>query len=77
MMFTMASSFTAAFFLPIYFQSVKGATPLMSGVYTLPTVLGQLVFSVLSGLISRFTTMLCTLHGLNTKLTLPTMILVP
>nr|EAQ70704.1 hypothetical protein MGCH7_ch7g111 [Pyricularia oryzae 70-15] len=32
-------------------QSVKGATPVMSGVYTLPTVLGQLVFSVLSGLI--------------------------
>ncbi|TLS22475.1 uncharacterized protein PpBr36_10041 [Pyricularia pennisetigena] len=45
------SSFTAAFFLPIYFQSVKGATPVMSGVYTLPTVLGQLLFSVLSGLI--------------------------
>lgn len=65
MMFAMASSFTAAFSLPIYFQSVKGATPVMSGVYTLPTVLGQLVFSVLSGLISKFSQLF--LHDENTR----------
>lgn len=51
--FLMASSLTTSFFLPIYFQSVLGATPSMSGVYTLPTVLSQLIFAVLSGVIIR------------------------
>jgi len=37
------------YFLPIYFQSVKGASPLESGVDTLPTFAGSLFFGVLGG----------------------------
>ncbi|KAK3360512.1 putative MFS multidrug transporter [Lasiosphaeria hispida] len=40
-----------AFYLPIYFQSVKGVSPFTSGVYVLPNILSSLVFSVVSGLL--------------------------
>ncbi|PON22595.1 major facilitator superfamily transporter [Trichoderma gamsii] len=43
------------YFLPIYFQAVKGLTPLRSGVNTLPNVAGGLVFAILGGvLLSKF-----------------------
>ncbi|OPB45969.1 hypothetical protein A0O28_0060890 [Trichoderma guizhouense] len=41
--------FLAAYFVPIYFQTVKGASPLLSGVYMLPAILAQLLGAVLSG----------------------------
>ncbi|ETS86472.1 hypothetical protein PFICI_00300 [Pestalotiopsis fici W106-1] len=41
--------FVANFYLPIYFQAVKGNSPTMSGVYLLPGILSQLLFVVLSG----------------------------
>lgn len=41
--------FLAAYFIPIYFQTVKGASPLLSGVYMLPAILTQLLGAVLSG----------------------------
>ncbi|KAK4449641.1 major facilitator superfamily domain-containing protein [Podospora aff. communis PSN243] len=41
--------FSAGYFLPLFFQAVKGATPVMSGVYVLPSVLSQLVFAGMSG----------------------------
>ncbi|KAK4214355.1 major facilitator superfamily domain-containing protein [Rhypophila decipiens] len=41
--------FVANFYLPVYFQAVKGTGPTMSGVYLLPGILSQLVFIVLSG----------------------------
>jgi len=34
---------SAAYFLPIYFQAVGGATPAMSGVYALASILSQVV----------------------------------
>jgi len=37
------------YYLPIYFQAVKGVSPTLSGVYLLPSILSQIVFSVLSG----------------------------
>lgn len=40
-------SFT--YYLPIYFQAVKGVSPTLSGVYLLPSVLSQILFSVVSG----------------------------
>ncbi|KAK0716265.1 major facilitator superfamily-domain-containing protein [Lasiosphaeris hirsuta] len=40
-----------AFYLPIYFQSVKGVSPFTSGVYVLPNILSSLIFSVVSGLL--------------------------
>ncbi|KAL9080588.1 MAG: hypothetical protein Q9157_000643 [Trypethelium eluteriae] len=37
------------YFLPIYFQAVDNASPMLSGVYLLPTILSQLVMAVSSG----------------------------
>ncbi|OTB10378.1 hypothetical protein K445DRAFT_70393 [Daldinia sp. EC12] len=45
----MSQLFCLSYYLPVYFQGVKGATPLNSGVYLLPSILGQLFSSVLSG----------------------------
>ncbi|KAL4778866.1 putative MFS transporter [Aspergillus varians] len=43
------------YYLPIYFQVVKGDSALMSGVHLLPTIISQLVFAVVSGsLVQRF-----------------------
>ncbi|EGR48428.1 uncharacterized protein TRIREDRAFT_62171 [Trichoderma reesei QM6a] len=39
------------YFLPIYFQAVRGLSPLRSGIYTLPNVAGGLVFAVLGGVL--------------------------
>ncbi|PMD64171.1 MFS general substrate transporter [Hyaloscypha bicolor E] len=44
----MGQLFTVSYYLPIYFQGVKGASPTMSGVYVLP-IIG---FHILAGLIS-------------------------
>lgn len=41
------------YFLPIFFQSVGGETPLMSGVYTLASILSNLVMAVVSGILGR------------------------
>ena len=38
-----------AYYLPIYFQTVRDATPTMSGVYLLPMILSQMILAVLSG----------------------------
>ncbi|KAF2239018.1 MFS multidrug transporter-like protein [Viridothelium virens] len=37
------------YYLPIYFQAVKGAAPLLSGVMILPTMLSQVASSLISG----------------------------
>lgn len=41
--------FVANFYLPIYFQAVRGVGPTLSGVYLLPGILSQLLFVVMSG----------------------------
>ncbi|KAJ5591582.1 MFS multidrug transporter [Penicillium hispanicum] len=45
----MGQMFCASYYLPIYFQGVRGATPTLSGVYILPSVLGQLFAALISG----------------------------
>ncbi|KAI1281633.1 major facilitator superfamily domain-containing protein [Xylaria sp. FL0933] len=47
----MAAVYGGIYFLPIYFQAINGASPLLSGVYLLPTILPQLVTAASSGLI--------------------------
>ena len=42
--------FCASYFLSVYFQAVKGASPLLSGVYLLPSILSQLILAVVAGL---------------------------
>lgn len=54
MMFFFTTVFVAAFYLPIYFQSVKNATPFQSGVDMLPAILSQIVFAVAIGGLSEF-----------------------
>lgn len=39
----------ANYYLPICFQAINGASPTMSGVYMLPSILGQLFAAVLAG----------------------------
>ncbi|KAH7313721.1 major facilitator superfamily domain-containing protein [Stachybotrys elegans] len=41
--------FVANFYLPIYFQAVRGNGPTLSSVYLLPGILSQLLFVILSG----------------------------
>ncbi|KAJ5741895.1 hypothetical protein N7533_011304 [Penicillium manginii] len=44
----------ASYYMPIYFQSVNNATPLLSGVYMLPSIISQLISTVVGGaLVSR------------------------
>jgi len=54
MLFLFTTIFTTSYYLPIYFQSIKGVSPLTSGVYMLPSILTQLVFAVVSGFLSKF-----------------------
>ncbi|KAK9349974.1 putative MFS general substrate transporter [Lipomyces doorenjongii] len=41
----------ASYYLPIYFQAVRGVSPLTSGVYLLPSILSQMLFAVGSGIL--------------------------
>lgn len=43
-----------AYYQPIYFQAVRGESPLTSGVNLLPMILSQLVMAVISGVLSVF-----------------------
>lgn len=45
----MLTATVANYYLPIYFQAVDGVTPTMSGVYLLPSILGQLFAAVIAG----------------------------
>ncbi|KAF2464224.1 MFS multidrug transporter-like protein [Lindgomyces ingoldianus] len=52
--FQMGGLMLITYYLPIWFQSVKDASPTMSGVMTLPQSLSQIIFSIMSGwLVSR------------------------
>lgn len=47
--FLMAGIFTMSYYLPVYFQAVKGVGPTMSGVYLLPSIIVGLIFVLISG----------------------------
>ncbi|KAH7143861.1 major facilitator superfamily domain-containing protein [Dactylonectria macrodidyma] len=53
MMFLFTSVFVASYYLPIYFQSVKGDTPFTSGVNLLPGILSQMAAAILSGFLAQ------------------------
>lgn len=44
----------AAYYLPLYFQSVLGVSPIMSGVYFLPNILMQITMAMISGVLGEF-----------------------
>jgi len=41
--------FVTSYYLPIYFQAVRGVSPSLSGVYVLPGILSQMLLAVISG----------------------------
>lgn len=47
----MGSLLASTYYLPIYFQAVRDATPTMSGVDLLPTILSTMLFAVASGVL--------------------------
>lgn len=42
----------SAYYLPLWFQTVKGNSPTMSAVHTLPSFLTQMLFAILSGVLT-------------------------
>jgi hypothetical protein len=62
-------TFVSTYFLPLYFQAVGGVSPLISGVYTLPSILSNTLFAVGTGILGKplqlFSSSLTTnqLHG--------------
>lgn len=50
----MGTVMCASYYLPIYFQSVKGVSPTMSGVNLLPSILSQLLLAILSGVLGEY-----------------------
>ncbi|THV76873.1 MFS general substrate transporter [Aureobasidium pullulans] len=48
--FTFSSMLCVNYYLPIYFQAVRGASPTMSGVDLLPSIISQMIFAILSGI---------------------------
>lgn len=51
--FFFASMMIQTYFLPIYFQSAKGASPSKSGIYILPSILAQMLTSIVSGVLGE------------------------
>ncbi|KAK4153860.1 MFS thioclapurine efflux transporter tcpA [Chaetomidium leptoderma] len=47
--------FVAVTYLPLYFQAIKGATALDSGIDVVPLILGFLVMSIIAGIITNIT----------------------
>ncbi len=45
--------YTASYWVPIYFQGVKGTSPTMSGVYILPMIVAHIFAAVSSGPIRK------------------------
>ena len=48
-----ANLLTFSYYLPIYFQAVKGVAPATSGVYILPGILSQMLMAVTSGILGE------------------------
>lgn len=53
MFFSLSSVLVADFYIAIYFQAIHDDSPLMSGVHMLPITLGLVLFTVVSGVLSK------------------------
>lgn len=51
--FFMGQMFIGTFYLPIYFQAVKAASPTLSGVYVLPSVVAHIISGVMGGFLRK------------------------
>lgn len=55
---SMGSLFTASYYLPIYFQEIRGSSPFMSGVQILPNIIPQVIMAVLCGTLGNRSSLL-------------------
>ena len=53
MFFLLSSILVADYYLAIYFQAVHDDSPFMSGVHMLPTTIGLVLFTMISGVMSK------------------------
>lgn len=53
MFFFFGCLLTTSYYLSIYFQAVQGIAPLLSGVYLLPSILGQMILGIISGFLGK------------------------
>jgi hypothetical protein len=51
--FQMGNLIVTTYYLALWFQVVKDATPTLSGVYLLPSIISQMVFAILSGILGN------------------------
>lgn len=63
--FMMSTVFGSTYFLPVYFQAVKGVNAIMSGVYLLPIVLSQLFSAVVGGSLGKWLRSILADHMVN------------
>lgn len=63
------SVFVMAYYLPLFFQGVRGDTPFESGVHLLPTILTQVVFTLAAGRLG--TCFACAIKRFMAQLTYP------
>lgn len=54
------------YYLPIYFQAVRGVSPALSGVYLLPGMLSQMVMALVSGVLGKYPSFIVEIPGLPT-----------
>lgn len=52
-LFFFATLQIVVYYLPMYFQAIKGASPMISGVDLLPNILSQLIGTLLSGVLGQ------------------------
>jgi hypothetical protein len=53
MFFTASNLLITSYYMAIYFQAVRGDSPLVSGVHVLPSVLSQMLLGVTSGVLGQ------------------------
>ena len=63
MLFLFVTVFVAAYYMPIYFQSIKNHSPVQSGIDLLPVMLSQLVCAVAVGAVSKYQFALCSYYS--------------
>lgn len=49
----MGNLYTASYWVPVYFQGVKGSSPTMAGVYILPMIIAHVIAALSSGPICK------------------------
>jgi hypothetical protein len=54
MFFLTANLITTSYYMAIYFQAVRGVSPLLAGVYILPSILSQMFIAVTVGILRLY-----------------------